>query len=805
MVLLVIDNRGICHTDKERSKYMNKKRNDKIKNSSVKFIPLILALVVIVLTIGYSATADNLSITGIVAYIRKTEDIRVTGFRYISADNGGTSSNANYGVTSVFADINLPNAESTVTYEVSVTNIGNVEEYIASITGLASNLKYTLDGYDLEVTLCDSNNNANCKNGSVTVFRITVGYADNEYDSSSTSYNFNMKFDFEEQAYTARIGNTKYTTIQAAINAAPKDNTLTTIVLLSNTHERIGIYAGNNIILDMANLVLLNKPGSGVGNPVVEIFGDKAYNSKDITKPVSAQPLGATLTMINGTIITDASQSAINVDNLGVFKMENGTIISNGDRQALYIKAGGLAEISGASHLKAKAVIEGSNHRATVQVITGGNLLIKGGTIESVGGAGIALTNEATTTIGVKDGNISKTNPLIIGSGTGLYIVSGDVNFYDGIIKGKNVAVYNETGITDKEPLYTIVHSTETINSDTYYTAHLGNGVMVRFDATDGTTTEAIRVVESGTEIGQLPTASCPGFVFDGWYTQADGGVLVHATDIITSEVTFYAHWIQVSGDYVAQIGNTQYDTLAEALGAVEGSAPTRIYLLKDVSEYVTVNAGKNIILDMGQNTLSLPPGIVATNIPVIDNKGTITMISGNITTYSTNTAAVNNNSNAKFTITGGSISSTGKRQAIYNNGGTVEIGGTAQLTATAEVASNNKRGTVQNVTAASVLKITGGTITATGSNGIGISNKGTVTVGTQDGTISTTSPVIIGVGNGIYNEKTLNFYDGIVKSISTPLAGNGTRNIENNSEEVNDTETIDNQTYHTFYLRSTN
>ena len=48
--------------------------------------------------------------------------------------------------------------------------------------------------------------------------------------------------------------------------------------------------------------------------------------------------------------------------------------------------------------------------------------------------------------------------------------------------------------------------------------------------------------------------------------------------------------------------------------------------------------------------------------------------------------------------------------------------------------------------------------------SGIAINNTGTFTLGTDDGTVSTTCPEISGNSTGVVNNGTFNFYDGIIK-----------------------------------------
>ena len=145
--------------------------------------------------------------------------------------------------------------------------------------------------------------------------------------------------------------------------------------------------------------------------------------------------------------------------------------------------------------------------------------------------------------------------------------------------------------------------------------------------------------------------------------------------------------------------------------------------------------------------------------MPLIENSGILEMSNGTITTNGTQ-GAVNVKQNASFTISGGSIIATGTRQAIYNDGGYVEIIGTANLSAT-----SSERSPVQNKSG--TMLITGGTIVSSRFHAVDI-NAGTVTIGIKDGDVDTQSPMIQGatyaVSNSSSGKPTFNFYDGILK-----------------------------------------
>lgn len=798
---------------------MKKKGNLKIKKKK-HYISLIFPsffAVVIILAIGYSTLSTDLSVN-VAARILTYADVRVTDAKVLNTTNSGSATATEYSVDTITTQIGLPNASSTVTYRIEVTNLGNVEMGIQAITGLPSNLEYTLNGYTLEATLCDSNNNSKCTLGSVTVFELTVGYTENGYDSEETEYDLNIEFDFREMVYTARIGNKYYETIQDAIDDSPTDHTETTIVLLKNTYQRIKVWAGNNIVLDMSNLVLHNKEiESGTsGDPVVEIFGKKNKDGQTVNDT-------ATFKMINGTIFSEANQGAVNCEEGSLFIMTGGSIIATGNRQALYIKDGASAQISGNAYLRSRAELDlpKNNYRGTVHVVKG-TLTITGGTIESDGGSGIALTNESVTTIGTKDGSVSTTVPTFIGTSVGANIKVGSTfKYYDGIFKGGEIAIRNENDIDDKETGYNVVHSAATVSGNIYDTAYLSQAstYTVTLNPGNGTVSDTTRKVIIGSTVGPLPTPTYTGNTFDGWFTQND--VLVTASTPVNDNVTYYAHWTPIVIQYAAQIGNTQYTTLAAAVAAVPANAQstTTIELLEDRSEKITIPNNKNITFDFGSYTLSNPDNAVivtnngtlslisgtintAASTAAVTNNGTFTMTGGYIRSSASNTAAVNNSAGATFEISSGSIIATGQRQAIYDSGGTVRISGDAYLSSKAKVENNKPRGTVQNEVATSNIYITGGTIISTATNGIGVTNVGTLTVGVDDGNVSTSTPIIRGIGKGIHNTNTLYIYDGILQSKNTPLSGSYTA-IDANSTPATGTELIGGETYNTWYLTS--
>ena len=112
--------------------------------------------------------------------------------------SGAISNNEEYLDSSIYGDITLPTSDSTITYEVEVTNLGNVKVAIADIINEESRLAYELEEYTLGDTICDTNNN--CINGIKKKIYVTLKYK-NGVTPTTSSIPFNLKFDFE-QVYT---------------------------------------------------------------------------------------------------------------------------------------------------------------------------------------------------------------------------------------------------------------------------------------------------------------------------------------------------------------------------------------------------------------------------------------------------------------------------------------------------------------------------------------------------------------------------------------------------------------------------
>ena len=345
-----------------------------------------------------------------------------------------------------------------------------------------------------------------------------------------------------------------------------------------------------------------------------------------------------------------------------------------------------------------------------------------------------------------------------------------------------------------------IAYFTATVSAQNAFTIEAE--YIVIFDANGGTGTMSNQSISYNV---QTPLAANlytrTDYIFYNWNTEADGSGTSYSNQEEVNNlvgannqpVTLYAQWLL--GNPVAEINGTFYSSLQDAVSDVPtDDTETTVKLLRDTTEAIHVNAHQNVVFDLQNYTISNDG-----STRIIDNYGTIKISNGTLTTNAAQ-GAINNESGAKLVIDGGSIIATGSgsRQAIYNNGGIVEISGTAYL-----CSESNTRAAVQNQSKGT-LNITGGTIVST--RYYGVQNAGKMTIGTEDGVSNKTTPVIQGFKHGIYSTANFSFFDGIAKGATSAISDvSKVANKETGYNITNSEETIDGKVYKTAYLSISN
>ena len=578
---------------------------------------------------------------------------------------------------------------------------------------------------------------------------------------SGNSDTINLYAQWNTPNGVAEINGTVYPSLKAAIDTVTDQDGQVTINLLQDTRDRVSIGEGIDIILNLQNHTLKNSENWAI---IVN---------------------NGTLKITGGTIETETkNEAAVNNESNGVLTIDNVRVLmtTSGGKQAVY-NNGGQLEIKGNSYLYSVSTI-----RATLQNQAGGSVVIKGGTIISTGYAAAVNNGNGTDfTIGTQDGNPNKNSPILQGATYG--VTSAEpINFYNGSLKGKTAAKSGASTFNDTETGYGVINKTESIDGQTYRIQYLGNETVVTLTMNDGTTGNDLYVsAENGTIIDPIPTPSRYCYQFDGWYSAASGGEQLTPSTQITTNTTYYAHWTRL---YAAEINGTQYYTIQEAVNQVSSTSGVEetITILCDVKQdTVQIQAGKIVNLDLQGYKLVNNGGKT-----VIDNLGTLTISNGKITSDAAK-GAIDNYSSGKLYMTGGSIEATGSRQAIYNNGGMVEISGSARLSAT-----SGERAALHNLNNGTVI-VKGGEIISTGFSAI-LNASGTVTIGVEDNDFDPSTPIMKGKTYGINNSGTLNFYNGTAKGKTKAINGS-VADKEDNSDFCNVNEVIDGETYKTSYL----
>ena len=524
------------------------------------------------------------------------------------------------------------------------------------------------------------------------------------------------------------------------------------------------------------------------------------------------QNLASGIMNINGATITDTGTIVSTTDNKATYRMAavanlanskltitdanisslNGEVIRTDDNGA-----SGTVTISGNTVITTNA----SNYSAINH--NNGTMNLQSGTVISTGADKDAILNgssrNTTLTIGVRDGTVDTTSPVIQGKRYGVNIRSGSTTrFYDGVVRGANTSssFNNESLISELEGGKVIEHNTNIIDGFTYDEAYLVNDANVctiTLHANGGQGVPNSITCTAGGAIGTIPTPTRNQFRFDGWFDAEEGGNEVNSSTVFNSDDEIWAHWTCTAP---VMVNGEPYNNLTEAVAACPDGVETTIVVMEDSSEHLIISADKDIVIDLNNHTISN-----STVKPIIENYGKITTLRGTLTTNSASAGAIDNmDPNARLIVEDATITSTGARQVIYNESGYVEIRGSSHLTSSAQGTKQGQtleRGTISNCSAGTVV-ILGGVIEC--STQSAISSSGTLIVGTQDGNISTTNPVLIGNTYGIHSDGTVEYYDGIAKGKLSAIQGTvGT--LETGTQFVDGTETISEDTYQIKYL----
>lgn len=349
----------------------------------------------------------------------------------------------------------------------------------------------------------------------------------------------------------AQIGETKYATLQEAVNAA-NDNT---VKLLENVTEDINIPTGINVTLDLNGHKITNVSGHTI---TVEKGGKLNISDSVGTGVVDNTSHG------KGAIVNSGEVTL----NGGTFKRsaEKGTYSSNGNGGNSWYTIANY----GTMEINTGVTVENAGGYSSM-IRNGGdvtadcNLTIEGGNF--AGGIN-TVKNDSFGVLTINGGNFSNTAQYVIMNWNKAEITAGTFRTLDTASAvlftsayGGDANTIGKLSISGGE--FKHASDTQEMIVDHYDETNKGNAVVTggKFDA----------------DISKyIPTD----------YVQSADGTVEKLGET----------------NAVAKVGDTYYKTLADAVAAADNNTVT---LLKDVTADITIPAGKTMTLDLNGKTLT--------------------------------------------------------------------------------------------------------------------------------------------------------------------------------------------------------
>lgn len=149
------------------------KRKSNTKKIIYPLVFVFLTVSILLLTIGFSAYSTSLAIDG-KALVRPLKESRITDVKISKTTNNGVVSYIDYTAYSLVSDITLNNKNSTVTYDVTITNLSSDNLIITKVENQVynnSNIEYVFDNMEI--------NKTKIKPASQYTFKITFKYKTN--------------------------------------------------------------------------------------------------------------------------------------------------------------------------------------------------------------------------------------------------------------------------------------------------------------------------------------------------------------------------------------------------------------------------------------------------------------------------------------------------------------------------------------------------------------------------------------------------------------------------------------------------
>lgn len=614
----------------------------------------------------------------------------------------------------------------------------------------------------------------------------------------------------------AKINTDYYTTIQSAFNAAKTDDV---IELLKDTTEKST--NDKNVTLNLANHKVT---GNITNNGTLRIIDGIIENT-------DGSALINNGTLILGTNDTEVSQDSVEIIGTNIGIEQNGIFnFYDGYVEAKVGIKGGYNDIPE----KYYVFVDHNNEKDCQKVYlvdTPATAVVK--TIGKIDAYYFNLQDAINTTVltnetlyAIRDFEAAYT--LTVESGKTSRI---DIMGYN-VTTGYTITNNGTLNITDSAEEKGLLQPSVTITN---------NGILNISDMSI-TQTTAANVIDNYKELN-LSNSTITGLAGYAVSNKTGGTINMDESSYLKSNT------------YALHNESTDTNTIVSG-GNIVGVSNTKILEIKNSNitngslDYAITNSGSNLNLNScnltstntginNSGTFSVNDGTYTTSKRFTGNSGTININSGTITSQSDN--CIYDNRGNGVNISGGELHCD---KALYFYRGKINITG-GEIYVTNDVAIENRGGTATisdgyiegsygiyngsatdgwGTTVTNKCDITGGTIIGTTSyalysysgttnitggtfiaktNGIytNDSSSSTINIGSNDGNVSLTSPLIIGENYGAYiNAGTINFYDGKLKGQINSYYGEITA-IEDGYLIKTDNELVDEVNYEVSYL----
>ena len=358
----------------------------------------------------------------------------------------------------------------------------------------------------------------------------------------------------EGETAVAKVGNDKYETLQAAVNAATTENS--TVTLLKDVTEDITIPTGVTAMLDLSGKTLTNK----AGKHTITVENGGKLNISD---------------SVGTGVVDNTSHGKGAIVNSGEVTLNGGTFKRSAE-QGTY-----------------SPYVNGGNSWYTIANY--GTMEINTGvTVENAGGYSSMIRN---------GGDVTADCNLTIEGG----------NFAGGVNTVKNdsfgVLTINGGNFSNNAQYVIMNWNKAEITAGTFQTLNTASAVL--FTSTYGNDANTVgKLTISG---GEFKHASDTQEMIVDHYDESNSGAAAVTGGRFDADISKYipSDYVQSAdgtveklgeSNAVAKVGDTYYKTLADAVTAADNATVT---LLKDVTANVTIPADKTITLNLNGMTLT--------------------------------------------------------------------------------------------------------------------------------------------------------------------------------------------------------